>query len=565
MGNCFSTSSSSSSSSSSATSVSHSFSDKIIAMSLPVDNAFRLPSHLPVWPPGGGFASGVIDLGGLLVSQVSSFTKVWATTQGGPGDTGFTFFEPSSVPNGFYVLGSYAQPNNVPLSGRVLVGKDVSGGALRTPTDYTLVWHVEGTPQSPFPCYVWLPVCTQGYEPVGYLVTTTPEKPSADAIRCVRSELTDVSEANAWIWGGDGVNIYTSRPQVRGVEAPGMATGSFVLHSNSSSASSPSTPACLRNTNKNFSSTMPNMAQIRALMGSYSPTFHFHPDEEFFPSSVAWFFENGALLYAKGNESNPVRVDPSGENLPRGGSNDGAYWLDLPASNAGDVKKGNLRNATAYLHVKPAHGGAATDVAVWVFYPFNGAAAAKVEFLTVKLGKIGEHVGDWEHVTLRISNFDGALTDVYFSQHSGGVWVSAAQVEFQDGSNKPAVYSSKHGHAAYPKPGENVQGSGDVGIRNDTARGGSFVDTGSDFTVVAAEYLGGVVEEPPWLDYAREWGPKISYEIEKEMKKLERFLPGKMKSELEKIAREIPSEVLGEEGPVGPKWKDNWSGDERSS
>ena len=39
---------------------------------------------------------------------------------------------------------------------------------------------------------------------------------------------------------------------------------------------------------------------------------------------------------------------------------------------------------------------------------------------TRQLGSIGSHVGDWEHLTFRLSNFSGKLLRVYFSQHSAG-------------------------------------------------------------------------------------------------------------------------------------------------
>lgn len=514
------------------------------------------------------FASGIIDLGGLQVSQVSSFTKVWSTGEGGPGDSGATFFEPLSIPDGFFMLGSYAQPNNMPLFGWVLVGKDVTGnatgGSLKKPTDYTLVWSSENNTNinQDSPGYIWLPKPADGYEAVGYVVTASPQKPSLDKIRCVRSDFTNVSESHDWIWGVDGFNVYGSRPQDRGIQASGVPTGAFIAQTNPNSSVS---LACLKNTYTNFSA-MPSLTQIKALIEAYAPMVYFHPNEAFFPSSVTWFFQNGALLYTKGNESGPIAVEPSGLNLPQGGSNDGGYWLDLPTSDAdrAKVKRGNIQNASAYVHVKPMFGGTFTDMAVWLFYPFNGAAKAKVEFVTLSLGKIGEHVGDWEHVTLRISNFNGELTSVYFSEHSRGMWVSASQLEFLNGTNKPVVYSSLHGHAAYPNPGLNLQGSGDIGIRNDTAKGGMSLDTALNFSVVCAEYLGKDIVEPPWLNYAREWGPKISYDIAKEMKKIARFLPGKVKSALEKLVRDLPSEILGEEGPTGPKWKDNWSGDERS-
>ncbi|KAF7824457.1 Vacuolar sorting-associated protein 62 [Senna tora] len=208
-------------------------------------------------------------------------------------------------------------------------------------------------------------------------------------------------------------------------------------------------------------------------------------------------------------------------------------------------------------------GGTFTDIAMWVFYPFNGPARAKVEFINVPLGKIGEHVGDWEHVTLRVSNFNGQLWRIYFAEHSGGTWVEASELEFQNDSNKPIAYSSLHGHAMYPKPGLVVQGSSGVGIRNDTAKSNTAVDLGLGFEIVSAEYLGGgIVVEPPWVNYFRQWGPKLSYDIAEEISKAEKMLPGRLKSAFEKIIKGLPNEVLGEEGPTGPKVKRSWNGDE---
>ncbi|XP_019191977.1 PREDICTED: uncharacterized protein LOC109186445 [Ipomoea nil] len=532
-----------------------------------VETAFQFPSALPQWPPGTGFGAGAIDLGGLIVAEVSNFTKIWAAQEGGPDGIGAAIFEPTAVPDGFYMLGHYVQPNNVRLFGWVLVGKDVTNGssgagALASPVDYTLVWSSENTGiQQDSAAYIWLPVPADGYKPVGQIVTTSPEKPPLDKIRCVRVDFTDVSENDDWIWGSNDLNIYLSRPKDRGIQASGVNAGTFIAQLSNNNETSSSSVACLKNVNPKNTSAMPNLSQIEALIQTYSPRIYFHPDDEFLPSSVTWFFQNGALLYTKGQESSPVAVQPGGENLPQGGDNDGAYWLDLPLTDPDRVKQGNLQNSICYIHVKPMLGATFTDLVVWVFYPFNGPARAKLVFLTLKLGKIGEHVGDWEHVTLRISNFNGELKRVYFSEHSKGRWLSAAAVELQDG-NKPVVYSSLHGHATYSSPGLVLQGGKDIGIRDDMEKGDVYMDTAASFSVVSAEYLGSVVVESPWLNFAREWGPKTTYDLEKELEKVERFLPEKLKEELEKIIKNIPSEVLGEEGPTGPKGKDNWSGDE---
>lgn len=354
--------------------------------------------------------------------------------------------------------------------------------------------------------------------------------------------------------------MYSVRPGTRGTKAFGVSVGTFVAQIGG--VASPLSVACLKNT-KSSLSCMPNLKQIEALIQAYSPWVYFHGDEEYLPASVNWFFGNGALLYKKGEESKPVSIEPNGLNLPQGGPNDGAYWLDLPADEGAKerVKKGDLGNSQVYVHVKPMMGATFTDIAIWVFYPFNGPARAKVEFVNVPLGKIGEHVGDWEHVTLRISNFNGELRRVYFSEHSRGTWVDAPELEFQN-ANKAVAYASLHGHAFYAKPGLVLQGSGGIGIRNDTVKSRIMMDSGVSFSLVSAEYLGSAITEPPWLNYTREWGPRIAYDTADEFKKVEKALPGPLKSAFEKFVKSLPNEVLGEEGPTGPKMKNNWSEDE---
>lgn len=520
---------------------------------------------------GGGFATGTIDLGGLQVCQVSSFNKIWATHEGGPDNLGATFYEPSSIPEGFFVLGHYSQCNNKPLFGWVLAGKpdENDSSCLAMPTNYTLIWSSESQKiKQDNNGYIWLPTAPEGYKATGYVVTASPEKPSLERIRCVQSDFTENVEFDRWIWGlnkeidPNGLNVYGSRPKDRGVQAMGVSTGSFLVQ-NIGGSSDVSQPYCLKNTRDSLFA-MPNLAQIEALIKAYSPIIYFHPDEQYLPSSVNWYFQNGALLYQKGLENKPSPIEPDGSNLPQGGSDDESYWLDLPIDNSSKerVKKGDLENANAYFHIKPVFGATFTDVAIWVFYPFNGPARAKLEFINVSLGKIGEHVGDWEHLTLRVSNFDGSLKCVYFSQHSGGTLLDASQIEFEK-ENKPVAYASLNGHASYSKPGLVLQGNGRNGIRNDTAKGKAVMDTGVRAVVIAAEYLTEGVVEPPWLNYTRKWGPKLSYDIVKEIEKVKRVLPGKLKQAFEKFISGIPNEVLGEEGPSGPKMKNNWNGDEK--
>lgn len=533
----------------------------------PIATPFKLPSPLPSLPQGEGFGNGIINLGsGLQVCQVVSLNKIWATNEGGPDNLGATFFEPSQMPQGFSMLGCYSQPNNRMLYGWVLAGKDETGEALTKPVDYTLVWSSESLQiKQEGVGYIWLPTPLDGYKALGCVVTTSPEKPSLEKVRCVRSALTDDCQIDKWIWGQgkesdpNGFNVFSLRPSNRGTQAMGVSVGTFVAQNTTSASIS---LACLKNIESNLS-CMPTLDQVQAIFQAYSPRIYFHPDEEYLPSSARWYFTNGALLYKKDEESKPVPIESTGSNLPQGGSNDGSYWLDLPVEEAARerVKRGDLQDCQVYLHIKPMLGATFTDIVAWLFYPFNGPGRAKVELITVPLGKTGQHVGDWEHVTLRISNFNGQLCGIYLSAHSGGTWYDASELEFQDG-NKAVIYSSLNGHAMYAKPGLVLQGSGNIGIRNDTAKSNKFIDTGARFSVVSAEYMGSSVIEPPWLNYLRKWGPNITYDLAEEAETVEKLLPGKLKSAFDNFVKSLPKEIFGEEGPTGPKLKRNWTGDE---
>ncbi|KAI9078145.1 hypothetical protein K1719_039913 [Acacia pycnantha] len=309
-----------------------------------------IPHSTPLWPPGDGFTCGTINLGELQVAQISTFFKVWASYEGDPENIGATIFEPMGLPEGFSMLGYYSQPDNKPFFGWVIVTKDnssFSNPALTEPLDYTLY------------TLIW-----------------------------ITKSLKINLNSSAYFW------------------QPNSPEGIFLVQNGGNT--SLRAISCLKNTNVNFTS-MPNLQQFQAIVQVYSPIMYLHPDEEYHPSSVNWFFANGGLLYKKGYESHPTPIQPNGTNLPQDPNNDGSYWLHLPADedNKERVKRGELQSSQAYMHIKTMFGGTFTHIACWVYYPFNGPAREKVEFITISLGKIGEHVGDWEHVTLRVSKFDG--------------------------------------------------------------------------------------------------------------------------------------------------------------
>lgn len=526
---------------------------------------FQLPAPLPAWPQGGDFAKDVICIGELDVASVSKFRNVWSCS-------GATFYEPKDIPGGFHCLGHYAQQNDQPLQGFLLVAREAascqlinSRPALVKPLDYTLVWtnaDLNEDENSECGCF-WLPSPPEGYEALGYVVTRGLNKPSLEAVRCARHDLTDACENFRSVLNmRSSCHVWKTRPAHRGMTGRGIPVGTFFCDTDSVISEESGIP-CLKNLYLNLRA-MPNLEQIHALIKHYGPTVFFHPQETYLPSSVSWFFENGATLYKKDIKMGDA-ILAGGTNLPAGGTNDGDYWIDLPGDDRnGYVKVGNLESAELYAHIKPAHGGTFTDIAMWVFCPFNGPATIKVGPASFALQKVGRHTGDWEHFTLRISNFSGELSSIYFSEHSGGGWVDASDLEFISG-NKAIVYSSRNGHASYPHPGCYLQGSEKlgVGMRNDVAQSDLSVDSSAKYEIISAEYLGGVVVEPCWLQYMREWGPSVTYNSRAEVDTMLSFLPFFLRFTVEAIFDSLPDELYEEEGPTGPKEKDNWEGDER--
>lgn len=533
---------------------------------------------------GEGFATGTINLGELEVAEITRFEFIWGSHLSHDKRKCVSFYKPLGIPEDFFSLGHYCQPNGKPLNGYVLVAKDPNARkgnidsepnhkpALAMPDDYTLVWNSDdGMGIYDQPGYFWLPKAPLGYIALGFVVTAEPGKPDLCEVKCVRQDLVDECETCELYldtlskFRKIPFNVFETRPCNRGMLGKGVSIGTFFC-SSLWTTSEEMPMFCLKNKHSKWEYGMPNLDQIHTLIHHYGPTIFFHPKEPYFPCSVSWFFKNGAVLYKTGQPTGEP-VDFDGSNLPGGGTNDREYWLNFPSDDDRReiLKHGKLDSAEVYVHVKPALGGTFTDIVMWVFLPFNGPATLKIGPANVAMRRTGEHVGDWEHFTLRISNFTGELHSVYFSQHSSGEWVSACDLEFVEG-NRAIVYSSRHGHAFYPHPGSYLQGSSaiGIGIRNDCGMSNLCLDSSTKYQIVAAEYLDdGRVVEPCWLQFMREWGPRIVYDSRKEFDKVLKRLPRVIRSSIEHLVAKIPEELSGEEGPTGPKEKNNWLGDER--
>ncbi|CAK9153708.1 unnamed protein product, partial [Ilex paraguariensis] len=337
----------------------------VVNFSQPQPQTFSLPTPITQWPEGQGFASGTINLGEIEVLLITKFEFVWGCNLLKDKKKGVSFYKPIGVPKGYFSLGHYCQSNDKPLKGFVFGAREVVSPepenscfcnpdyspALLKPLDYALIWSPDdGSQENHGECgYFWLPQPPEGYKALGFVVTKKPEKPELEEVRCVRANLTDQCEAYCLILNTSSKSpqkpfaVWKTRPQDRGMHGKGVSVGTLFCSSNWTSQEELHI-ACLKNLNPTLHA-MPNLGQIHALIRHYGPTVFFHPREVFLPSSVSWFFENGALLHRSGASVGET-IDAAGSNLPCGGTNDGEYWIDLPSDDRRErVKHGNLESA----------------------------------------------------------------------------------------------------------------------------------------------------------------------------------------------------------------------------
>jgi hypothetical protein len=169
----------------------------------------------------------------LDIDYTEVFECVWDDSGSG-ADRDVGFFRPVPRP-GYYALGHYASASHaMPHDVVTIVVKEKRPGALAPPLNYQLIWTDSGSGADDDGA-VWSPSCPTNYLALG-LVTSSGAKPSADAVRCVRQDLTAQAEVGDLIWNdaGSGAHSDFSAWSVEANGAPEgeayVAPGTFIGH-----------------------------------------------------------------------------------------------------------------------------------------------------------------------------------------------------------------------------------------------------------------------------------------------------------------------------------------------
>jgi hypothetical protein len=272
----------------------------------------------------------------------------------------------------------------------------------------------------------------------------------------------------------------------------GEATGSgdtTATTTTGESTASPTSESTAETTTSDPPIDDPRLLALR----TYAPRVWLHPGEEYFPSSVEFAF--AAMTRFVGG--------------------DGNYWirsiqaLDSPSDDSPPFFAGDLEGAPVYAFYADK-GGDIVDLVYFFWYPYNRGKSA-VDTIW------GNHVGDWEHITVRLLRGpDDALapSQVYLSAHSFGGAYAWTDIERHDITH-PVVYSARGSHGVWSAPGDHVYMTiGEelldvcvtlvcIDLTDETAAGTAW-DTWEDvaaFDYVAQEGLGGATW-PIWMSEA---------------------------------------------------------------
>ncbi|MEW6735203.1 MAG: Vps62-related protein [Acidobacteriota bacterium] len=212
----------------------------------------------------------------------------------------------------------------------------------------------------------------------------------------------------------------------------------------------------------------------KELLERFAPGVWLHFEEDNFPQDVGRFiarvdlYQNSEKVNTKGplQFSDLVRVSQ-----PNQIEDPSLYLHDRENKKTRQGQKPNNENQPpCYASVREL-GNGLLDIQYWFFYPYNGLPRFYKFF--------GDHVGDWEHYTVRVDTKISLLgkdqiVGVYASAHDGeGLWLEAPRIWTNDesGAQHPVVFSAYHSHANYHDNGDELALTLKENLRRDKNEG----------------------------------------------------------------------------------------------
>ncbi|KAI8813782.1 hypothetical protein BJ742DRAFT_865357 [Cladochytrium replicatum] len=182
--------------------------------------------------------------------------------------------------------------------------------------------------------------------------------------------------------------------------------------------------------------------RMRNLIKQYAPRGWIYSKEDYYPASMAFELQNTLRVW----------------------DDNGKFWYLTPkVDDKFRTGEKDLTRDPVYAFWNQRN-DYTVDIFYWFFYPYNK-----------KDSILGDHAGDWEHITVRL--VDGIPARLYLAQHESGYEYAWNTVSFMDGTH-PIVYIAPGSHATYLWPGTHPLFGG---IANDETDEGEAWDTWNFF------------------------------------------------------------------------------------
>jgi hypothetical protein len=242
-----------------------------------------------------------------------------------------------------------------------------------------------------------------------------------------------------------------------------------------------------------------------ALARRYAPRIWLQQDEFYFPAAVEPFLANTHV------EAHPDNGNPNQQFLVTNQSL-GCDSCTNPPFLAGQRPDPSAVPAYAEVVHRTDNGLPTniTDINYWTFFPYNNGKRVCVGWFS-RWGCVGgystfgNHVGDWEHVTVRF--VDDMPNQISMGQHDGGQTFRYGSGGVALAGDQPVVYAAQGSHAMYPDARRHTYRNLPNGDSlNDDTSAGTLWDTRQALKVFAWQPVGSFTGEWAWLNYTGRWG-----------------------------------------------------------
>ncbi|XP_035664311.1 uncharacterized protein LOC118407864 [Branchiostoma floridae] len=281
----------------------------------------------------------------------------------------------------------------------------------------------------------------------------------------------------------------------------------------------PGTQKYLETTYRCVSVTPVTDDELGVLVTKYAPKVWLAKNEKYNPSSVDFHLQN-VKVYDGGKSyfSTPSTLPTCSETCYMST----AQPLRYPDSQLrffGGEQVGPTYQPPVYAVVKRID-PTTTDIFYWMFYSYNGPKKVCMGFrffgkCAGGLKSFSHHVGDWEHMTIRLVGKQPRSIYVYSAHKSGGIydWDPASQTyrrgkdTVQTEGTHPVLYAAHGSHKLWSTPGTHTYRTIIINENlSDKTSAGTAWDTWKNVPFTMYRPDGGYTGSWSWLNYQGRWG-----------------------------------------------------------